>query len=183
MKRLIILFSIVLFSMVVMAQKPVENKWAELEFLHNSRKINLVIDYSEADIVGEDYEDFVAGEPDWKTSEPEIRSKFIRAFNEEADDGSYPHRVGTYPDAQYNMIINVKKVGDRGSNVKGVMRITNAEGEVLFIHSVEGNEGRFGSVCNLMGDAFREMGEDLGQRFYHNARIRKVKSSRKLFGK
>ena len=121
--------------------------------------------------------DFVAGEANWSGYEPEIRSKFIRAFNEEANDGAFPHRVGSYPDAEYTMVIHVSKVDDRGSNVKGTMDIVNARGEVVFTHKVEGNEGRFGSVCNLMGDAFREMGEDIGQSFYLHARVKKQRAS------
>lgn len=68
---------------------------------------------------------------------------------------------------------------DSGSNVKGTMNIINPKGEVLFTHKVEGNEGRFGSECNLMGDAFREMGEDVGQSFYHHARTHKVVKTKK----
>ena len=168
-----------LWSIALSAQKPVENKWSDLEFLRDSRRLNLIIDYSSADILGEDFEDFVAGEAEWNSYEPEIRSKFIRAFNEQADDGPSPHRVGTYPDAEYTLVIHVKKVDDDGSNVKGTMNIVNSEGEVLFTRKVEGNEGRFGSVCNLMGDAFREMGEDVGQSFYHHARTHKVKAKKK----
>ena len=176
MKRVLIILSTILWSVMLSAQTPVENKWSDLEFLRDSRKLNLVIDYTSADILGEDYEDFVAGEAEWSSYEPEIRSKFIRAFNEEADDGLYPHRVGTYPEAEFTVVIYVKKVDDSGSNVKGTLNIINSEGEVLFIHKVEGNEGRFGSVCNLMGDAFREMGEDVGQNFYRHARVHKART-------
>ena len=103
------MLSVILWPIGLSAQKPVENKWADLEFLRDSKKLNLVIDYTAADILGEDYEDFVAGEVEWSLYEPEIRSKFIRAFNAEADDGPFPHRVGNYPDAEYTLVIRVKK--------------------------------------------------------------------------
>ena len=172
MKRAYIILSLILWSLFLSAQNPVQYKWADLGFISDTRKLNLVIDYSSADILGDDFVDFVAGEANWGSYEPEIRSKFIRAFNEEADDGAYPHRLGNYPDADYTMIIHVLKVDDRGSNVKGTMDIVGAVGDVLFTHNVEGNQGRFGSVCNLMGDAFTEMGEDIGQEFFFHARRR-----------
>lgn len=175
------ILTLMLLPHLLMAQKAVESKWSELEFLNDSRRLNLVIDYSTADILGEDFEDFVAGEAEWNSYEAEIRSKFIRAFNEEADDGPYPHRVGTYPDAEYTLVIHVKKVDDKGSNVKGVMNVLSINGMVLFTHEVEGNEGRFGSVCNLMGDAFREMGEDVGGKFYHHARMHKKKTTKSTY--
>ena len=172
MKRVFIILLLILWPVMLLAQKPVQNKWSDLEFLCDSKKLNLIIDYSSADILGEDFVDFVAGEVNWNSYEPEIRSKFIRAFNEEADDGAYPHRLGNYPDADYTMIIHVLKVDDRGSNVKGTMDIVDAVGDVIFTHNVEGNQGRFGSVCNLMGAAFTEMGEDIGQEFFSHARRR-----------
>lgn len=177
MKRAYIILSLILWSLFSSAQNPVQYKWADLGFISDTRKLNLVIDYSSADILGEDFVDFVAGEANWGSYEPEIRSKFIRAFNEEADKGTYPHRVGNYPDAEYTIVIHVGKVDDRGSNIKGTMDIVNAQGELVFTHKVEGNEGRFGSVCNLMGDALREMGEDIGQSFYHHARVKKQRTS------
>jgi len=179
MKRIYLIVSLVFLTTPLLAQYGAGSRWSELGFLAQSRKLNLVIDYSFADMLGEDYVDFVAGEADWDRYAPEIRSRFIRAFNSEADDGPFPHRIGSYQDADYVIYIHVRKVHDGGSVVKGVMDITDAEGNVFFSREVEGNEGRFGSVCNLMGDAFEELGEDVGRCFFRYARARKVKVSRK----
>jgi len=168
MKKLFALITAALLIMPLYA----EDAWKELSFLASVKKINLVIDYSEADIVGEDFEDFVQGEKEWDTYEQEIRSKFVRAFNQEANDGDYPHRVGNYEDSKYTLVLKVKTVTKKGSEIHTKVLVTNQEGKVVFVRDDEWCEkGKYGSVPNLMGDAMGKMGMELGKKFFFNARF------------
>lgn len=166
------LCALLLFAICpLFGQNAEPNFWTDLSVVANATKIDLQIDFSEAEILGEDFADFVANEADWSKSEPEIRKKFIRAFNEEANDGPYPHRLGTYPDAEYRMLIKVTRVTDKGSDVNADLYLLNASDEVVFFRRVNGERGRIGSVCNLMEDAFEDLGESLGSKFYWCARV------------
>ena len=128
MKRIIIALAAAIICIPALGQKPVDSKWKDLLFLWDAKKIALVIDYSDADILGEDFQDFIKGEANWDKYEPEIRSKFVRAFNTEADDGPYPHRIGSYDDAQYTIVINVQRVTQDGSEIFAVVQIVDTEG-------------------------------------------------------
>ena len=145
--------------------------WTDLSVVANATKIDLQIDFTDAEILGEDFADFAAAEPEWAQCEPAIRKKFIRAFNEEANDGPYPHRLGDFPDADYRMVLKVTRVTDKGSDVNADLSLVNAAGEVVFFRRVNGERGRVGSVCNLMEDAFEDLGESLGTKFYWCARV------------
>lgn len=165
------LFTIIIAALMILPLYA-ENPWKDLSFLGSVKKINFVIDYSEADIVGEEFEDFVAGEVEWETYAQEIRSKFVRAFNQEANDGDYPHRVGNYDDAKYTLVLKVQSVTAKGSEIHTKVLVANQDGEVLFKREDEWcKRGTFGSVCNLMGDAMGKMGTEIGRKFFFNARF------------
>ena len=132
--------------------------------------MTLEIDYSDADVLGQEFGEFVAGEADWEKNAPEIRAKFIKAFNAEANDGPYPHRLGDYKDVEYKMVLMVTRVAERGTDVNANMFIYNAQDKVVFSHRVNGEGGQVGSVSNLMGDALADMGESVGKKFYWFAR-------------
>lgn len=164
MRKLSVLLTILFLAALPLgAQIAKGSSWTALSCVYNIQKIDLSIDYSDADILGEEFEEFVKGEANWSNYEPEIRSRFIRAFNQEANDGRHPHRLGTYEDSACKMVIKVTKVRDKGSEVWGTLYLYDAEGNILFARKIKGEKGRFGSVCNLMGDAFDELGEVIGK--------------------
>ena len=173
MKRLSICAITLLLMCPLFGQNIEPSFWTDLTIVANSTKIDLAIDYSDAEILGEDFAVFAANEPEWEQYEAEIRNKFIRAFNEEANDGPYPHRIGSYPDAEYQMLVKVTRVTDRGSDINADLYLLNLNGEVVFFRRVNGEKGQVGSVCNLMGDAFEDLGESVGKKFYWCARVLK----------
>lgn len=166
-----ILFSLILSLLIVpvYAQKVQDTPWSQLSQVAETRKINFEIDYSKADILGEDYADFVAGDAAWATDEGEIRSRFIRSFNTEADDGRYPHRLGSYGESDVKMLIKILEVRESGSSVSGLLFLYK-ENKLVFIRKVYAEKGRVGSVGNLMGDAMEVIGESLGSKFFRHSR-------------
>lgn len=161
-KKYLVLF-LILLSLPLYGQKL--NSWKNLSVIANTRDLNCVIDYSGASILNETFDDWVKGEPDWDSSFYEICSKFRQSFNGNADKGKHPHRVGTFPDAEYSLVLHVLKVKDKGSNVQVQFEVVTKDGEVIFSQKGEGKQGRYGSVANLMSDAFEDLGGKLGLSF------------------
>lgn len=91
-------------------------------------KINLVIDFSKAYIMGRSETDFAVYEKDWNKDKPTIIGRFQKGVNNRLSDFL---NVGLYPDAQYTLTVTVKTISDVG-NVYCDAAITDQEGNVLF---------------------------------------------------
>jgi len=168
MKRLLSVILILTISLTALAQKMSDSK--NLAAVADEQKIDLNIDFSNASILGVDFEDWVTGEPDWDQSYSEIRVKFIQAFNSIADRGRHPHRAGSAPNSSYLLHIKIEKVKDDGSEVHALVCVENKEGNTIYEKSMKGEQGRFGSVANLMGDAMEDLGYKVGRLFSSNAK-------------
>ena len=168
MKRILILVLLLVAPIFVFAQKLNDSK--NLGAIADETKLDLIIDFSEASILGVDFEDWVTGEPDWEQSYSTIRVKFMQAFNSSADKGKKPHKVGNAPNSNYVVYVKVQKVKDDWSEVHALVSVKNRDGEVIFADSIKGEQGRFGSVANLMGDAMEDMGWKVGRLIFRNAR-------------
>ena len=112
-----------------------------------------------------DAEDFIAQELDWDKGLAEMKTKFIQAFNEKSSV-----RAVTSKETDYTLTIIPLTVTESGSHIKGILSITNKEGVEVFQHRFDNEAGMFGSAINLMGDAFEDLGEELGKIFKKNVK-------------
>jgi hypothetical protein len=66
------------------------------------------------------------------------------------------------------LVILPLKVTEKGSHIQGFFRIADKSGKEVFTHRFDNEAGIFGSALNLMGDAFEDLGEELGKAFKKN---------------
>lgn len=166
----------ILLALCAYAQDVPEQDWDDLPFLAESKHISLDFDFTDADILGVPFEEYLKAKPNWTADLIDMRSKFIEAFNDGADHGRYPHCiVSSREPHNYKMVIKVKTVDQRGTNILATLFIYDNEGHELFRRHVQGHRGQVGTLENLMGDAFEEMGEDIGGEFRRNAKPSKKK--------
>jgi len=163
MKKYLLLSILACLSLSIFAQNTPENSWKDLSFLDGQSQINFTVDFSRAIILDMDVEEFIAQEPDWDEGLAEMRAKFIQAFNEKS-----PVKAVTGEDTDYMLVILPLKVTEKGSHVQGFFRIADQSGKEVFTHRFDNEAGIFGSALNLMGDAFEDLGEELGKAFKKN---------------
>ena len=112
-------------SVMANAQEVTAN---ELSSIKPGAKINLVMDYSKAIIMGMNETDFSNYETDWNKDKPSIVSKFQKGANSKLGGVL---NLGTFPDSPYTLVVKVKTISDVG-NILCDAVMTNKEGTVLF---------------------------------------------------
>ena len=180
MKRVIVYVLLFLLPFSAMGQesskkgkKADKSLW---ECLGGATKAKFVLDLSEAVIEGIEAGDYAVFEPDWDKEVLEMNKKFISSFNTASAKGPYPLRIGLTTQSDITIVIVVTTVTGDGSNVNANFEIRSKDGETLYTEPVSADEGRFGSVLNLMGDAFEKMGTRLGRKVSsRTAGVSKVK--------
>ncbi len=121
-------FFLALFSslfMAVAAQEVTENKFSAVK---PGSKINFVMDFSKASIMGMNETDFSNYEKDWNKDKPTIVGRFQKGANGKLGDIL---NIGSYPDSPYTLTVTVKNISDVG-NVFCDVVITDKNGSVLF---------------------------------------------------
>lgn len=160
MKRYLFISILAFLSLSLFAQTEKENSWKDLSFLSGEAQINFAVDFSRAIILDMDVEEFIAQEPDWDEGLAEMKAKFIQSFNKKS-----PIKAVTGEDTDYALVILPLKVTEKGSHIAGILKITDKSGNEVFLHRFDNEAGIFGSALNLMGDAFEDLGEEMGNIF------------------
>ncbi len=131
-RRYILLALLCSIFMIVDAQVVTVNKMSAVK---PGSKINLVIDFSKATIMGMNETEFSNYEKDWKKDQPTIVGRFQKGVNNKLSDML---RVGSYPDSEYTMKVTVKTISDMG-NVYCDVVIVDKNGTVIFsVNNVNG---------------------------------------------
>lgn len=125
MKKIILLFAVVLFALSLQAQVVTVN---EMSSIKPGSKINYFIDFSQASIMGMTETDFSNYEKDWQDDKPSIKGKFLKGVNFKLDDVL---RLGTYKDSPYTLKIIVTTITDLG-NIICDASLINSDGKELF---------------------------------------------------
>ena len=110
MKRIILLSALAIVSLNLFAQRAKEQSWKDLSLLLGQSRISLVVDFSKADILNMDAEDFIAQELDWDKGLAEMKTKFIQAFNEKSSV-----RAVTSKETDYTLTIIPLTVTESGT--------------------------------------------------------------------
>jgi hypothetical protein len=161
MKKFFLLAGLLLCFLPSNAQKLVSGS---LEPVFKEKKLNVVIDYSQAVIDGVKESSLlnVGGEraKDWIEGKDELLSKFLLAMLPIVDQHV---SVGRFEDAKYTFTFYPKSIDEDGE-VRGDAAVTDAEGnEVAVITKINGDGGRWGSFINLCGDSFTRAGTSVGK--------------------
>lgn len=176
MKRLITTaaFAMMFILAAVTTSNAQQNyNWSQLWIaLENQSSIDFQIDFSDAYIDNVPAAQFIEKkkeEKDWDVEFTKMQVRFLRKFNNRTMKTSSSLTAGNRPDAPIILIIKVIDVTDRGANILAKCIIKRKlDGQILFCHSVQTDKGVAGSVLNLMGDSFEEMGEFLGKKVKRN---------------
>lgn len=121
-------FALALFLSFFMAAAAQEGRVNNLSSVKPGSKINFVIDFSKASIMGMNEKDFSNYEKDWLKDQPTIIGRFQKGVNNKLSDML---SVGSYPDSGYTLTVTVKTISDVG-NVYCDAVITDKAGTVLF---------------------------------------------------
>ena len=131
-RRYILLALLCSIFMIVDAQVVTVNKMSAVK---PGSKINLVIDFSKATIMGMNETEFSNYEKDWKKDQPTIIGRFRKGVNSKLNDML---NVGAYPSSDYTMKVTVKTISDMG-NVYCDAVIVDKSGTVIFsVNDVNG---------------------------------------------
>ena len=157
---LILLFSVVISS--INAQTIETDSKIRIGGL---TEMNVILDYSIADIAGLSFDDFVdmQNEDDekWNSVEKEWKKKFLR----EANDKLYRIglTIGTFKSAICSLKIKFYNISPQG-NIICDCYFVNPKGEDLGVHKrIRAKGGHVGSVVNLVGDGHEKLGKKVGQ--------------------
>lgn len=175
MKRLITTaaFAMMFILAAVTTSNAQQNyNWSQLWIpLENQSSIDFQIDFSDAYIDNLPAAKFIEHEKDWDVEFLKMQVRFLRKFNNLAMQTRSSLTAGNNPDAPIILIIKVIDVTDRGANILAKCIIKRKlDGQILFSHSVQTDEGVAGSILNLMGDSFEAMGEYIGKKVKKNVK-------------
>lgn len=149
--------------------QPDELSASNMSKLWNIDNINVIIDFSEAIVAGQNFGEFCERNIDAKTFE-----KFPSEMDRLLDglSGLKGYRFSYTPSAPISLLVKVREVDSDGrvNTSDFVLMDTNTK-EVFSGVRIKSKGGRFGSFPNLMGDAFEE---DAGPQF-----IKQLKSALK----
>jgi len=166
-------------------------KYENLDFLADQIYMSLKIDFSSAMIEGLEIDEFIASDSSWETASVEMRDKFISAFNRSTMAkpiyngqqhgtpsiyGSGIHMIiKDKPENCYTLVIRPFDVSEKGSHIIGIYQIVDRSGNPVYKENFDVEKGKFGSVTNLMTDAFEALGDKIGDDIATNSFIRSTR--------
>ncbi len=156
MKKLLTTFLLfVAFLVPSFAQRSVEG---DFSVLRDAMRVNFTVDFSQADIMGMNEEEFLEYEPRWASEKPDIVATFPVYAN--AITNNSP-RLGNYRNEAYTLNLVVRAVDTRGGYdcdlflLHGGRTLASATG----FYAVG---GIFGSKLNLFKDGSKHTGMAIG---------------------
>ena len=177
MKKLLLsIFLILGLFSISNAQEILEGSF---EFTKDLKSLNIVIDYTDVIIDGKNEESFLLLKTYEEDEGEEWRNywnnkvkklfmyKFCSAILEDTYLQSTGILIGNYPDAPYTATFVLKKVDSDGELYGKVVFTDNVSKKMVAIIRLNGDGGHWGSIENLMGDAFEKAGKRFG-RFLSN---------------
>lgn len=163
----IILILFMFLSVIGYGQKLISGS---LDFLKGEKELEINFDYSKMLIMNNTEEDFLYLKTDQKGEEwrvywnkevkKSLKFDFVSEFNgKSALHASYKDN----PKANYIATVYILTVDSNGKTGSEVVFTQRGSGTILAKIKLNGNGGRFGTLENLMGDAYKRSGENLAK--------------------
>lgn len=131
--------------------------------LKKQTRVKMVVDYSEADIMGMPEEQWYTFEEDWAHDKVEVVSLFFNYANRELEKEKL-FVVGSYNfDMEYTLYLIVRSVDIRGNHDCDLVLVYNDEFEIGRATGIRAEGGTFGSKLNLMKDGAEHTGKAVGK--------------------
>lgn len=125
---------VTMFTMTLHAQVVTMNNMSSIK---PGAKINYVVDFSQASIMGMTETDFSNYEKDWQEDKLSVIGKFQKGANSKLDGIL---RLGSYKDSPYTLKVSVISVTDLG-NIICEVSLSDTEGTELFhVKNVNGGK-------------------------------------------
>lgn len=159
MKKVILTLVLITIGVSAMAQRVTGTFMP----LRSQDRVKMVIDYSEADIMGMPEEQFYTFEKDWAHDKVEVVSLYYNYANKElAKEKAFI--VGSYNfDTDYTLYLIVRTVDIRGNHDCDLILVANDEIEIGRAVGIRADGGTFGSKLNLMKDGAEHTGKSIGR--------------------
>lgn len=159
MKKVILTLVLITIGVSAMAQRVTGTFMP----LRSQDRVKMVIDYSEADIMGMPEEQFYTFEKDWAHDKVEVVSLYYNYANRElAKEKAFI--VGSYNfDTDYTLYLIVRTVDIRGNHDCDLILVANDEIEIGRAVGIRADGGTFGSKLNLMKDGAEHTGKSIGR--------------------
>ena len=127
--------------------------------LQEETRVNFIVDFSEADIMGMSEDEFYDYEEDWEHDKVEVLSLFTNYANDVMDNVP---RLGNYKNVNYTLKLIVRAVDIKGNYDCDVLLMKGDDviGEGIGLMA---KGGKFGSKLNLMKDGAENTGKALGK--------------------
>lgn len=151
MKRLFYTIAFCLFTTISVLADP-------MYFLFGKDKINVQFDFSNTVVEGMSVRDF---QDLSKVAELMWVRLFMDELNEEVEDDKLV--FGDYPESSFMILCHVVSISTNGSTQLDVRFIDTETLEERKKIMIYGRGGIFGSFANLVGDAMKRCGENLGE--------------------
>jgi hypothetical protein len=157
MKKILFVLILTLATFAYSYAQKVTGSFRNLE---NQVRVKLVIDFSEADIMGMSEGEFYQFEEDWAHDKVEVFSLFYNYANEELK-GIFA--VGNYKtETDYVLRLVVHTVDVRGDYDSDLILLYSGE-EIARAEGIYARGGKFGSKLNLMKDGAEHTGTAIGK--------------------
>jgi len=144
------------------AQKVVEGSFPTL---NNGEKLNLVLDFSNANIHGMSEEEFAVYEPDWNVDKPDIIARFFGEMSSKLRGKIY---VGNFKEVTYVLKVNVLNITVKGDFECEAILQTHDGNLMARIGDIKAKGGTFGTKLNLIKDGSGHTGKVLGKFIYNH---------------
>ena len=128
--------------------------------LQDLDRVKMVIDFSQADIMGMSEEEFYIYEEDWAKDKPEVLSLFFGYANKALKGNLI---LGNYNnDSYYLLALYIRSVNVKGDYDCDLSLLCEGV-EIARAIKIGAKGGKFGSKLNLMKDGAEHTGKALGQ--------------------
>ena len=158
-------FCLLLLMAIFIPSNAQRITFGSFSLLRDQIRVKLIVDFSEADIMGMTEQEFSEYEEDWEHDKVEIVSLFHNYANEKLKGRLM---LGNYrQDTAFMLQLVVRTVDVRGNYDCDLYLLGNGEnGEKVVLAKAEGlsaRGGKFGSKLNLMKDGAEHTGTELGR--------------------
>jgi len=154
MKKLMLLIAATLISVAAFAQEFGEPTM--LRPIYGTSTINVIVDFSKAEIIGFPYEERQEAIDDWARDRQEIYEDFVENLNDRLEGRRDRLVAGDYPSAEYTIVVTPKTVTLNGYVTATIQYMKNLGefGELFYSYDAKGKGGKLGTFTNLVGDGF-----------------------------
>ena len=138
-----------------------KTKGDALDFLKGEKALHVIIDISQAQMMGSDNDGESMLIPLWQEDSTVLAKRFYYGVRDELEKAFF--LVGNHPEANYKVIMHIRQVASDGT-VYSTMDFMPINGDTILASlDMVGDGGRIGTFLSLFGDGLEHTGEDFGK--------------------